>query len=133
VAAALLLYWLSGSLRSHIYTKRRRWLGISRHDIRRLEKRVGRKGSWWPIFGLWAVPVVPGAVISLTGGFVRVPLRTFASATYAGAVINALTYLLIGYAGLEVVAPFGDIELLLAGVFCLAIIGVIIYSLQRKK
>lgn len=131
VAAALLLYWLSESLRAHLYTKRRRWMGISRHDIKRLEKHFTARGSWWAIFTLWAVPVVPGLVISLAGGFMRVPLAIFISATYVGAVINALMYLIIGYVGLEVIAPLGDAELVLIGALCVLIIAAVI--IKRRK
>jgi len=133
VVAALLLYWVSGLLRTYVYSRKRRWLGISRQEIRRLEKRISGKQSWWAIFGLWALPVVPGLLVSLAGGFVRVPLWTFMSATYVGAIINALMYLLIGYFGLEATEPFGNLELILAAVMFAAIISAVIYALRRRK
>jgi len=103
VLAGMLLYWLSSKLRTWIYTKRHSWLGVKRSDIEKAKKRIGQRGSWWSIFALWAIPIVPGAVISLGAGFLQVPRATFVSATYFGSIINALTYLLLGYFGFALV------------------------------
>lgn len=103
VLAGMLLYWLSSKLQTWIYTKRQAWLGVKRRDIELVKKRIGKRGSWWSVFALWAIPVVPGAVISLGAGFLQVPRTTFISATYFGSIINALTYLLLGYFGLVLV------------------------------
>jgi membrane protein DedA with SNARE-associated domain len=101
VLAGVLLYWLSDSLRTWLYTKRRSWLGVRKRDIEVARKKIGDRGSWWSVFVLWVVPVVPGAIISLSAGFMEFPTRSFISATYFGSVINALMYLLVGYFGLQ--------------------------------
>jgi len=101
VLAGLLLYRLSDGLRVRIYKRRRAWLGVTRHDIDKVKRKIGEHGSWWSIFMLWAIPIVPSTVISLGAGFMKIPLPTFMGATYVGSVINALTYLCIGYFGLR--------------------------------
>ena len=102
VLAGLVLYYMSGKLRTWIYTRRQAWLGVSRRDIEKFKKKMGRHGGWWSIFGMWAIPIVPGAVISLGAGFMKIPMPTVITATYFGSIINALTYLLIGYFGLKI-------------------------------
>jgi membrane protein DedA with SNARE-associated domain len=102
VLAGVLLYWLSDNLRTWLYTKRRSWLGVRKHDIEMSRKKLGERGSWWSVFVLWAVPIMPGAIISLSAGFMKFPVKTFISATYFGSIINALMYLLIGYFGLQI-------------------------------
>jgi membrane protein DedA with SNARE-associated domain len=135
VAAALLLYWVSGTVRTKVYAKRRRWLGVSRREVKKMEKRLTSSpaGSWWAIFALWAIPVVPGALISLAGGFVRMPLLIFVSATYIGAVINALTYLFVGYLGLSALAAYDNGELISVGVFFALAVIAIIYTIRKHK
>jgi membrane protein DedA with SNARE-associated domain len=135
VAAALLLYWLSETIRQRVFARRRRWLGVRRRDLQKLERYLNttKSRSWMAIFALWVVPVVPGLLISLAGGFTRMPVGVFASATFAGAIINALIYLVIGYYGLQVVAPFGTNELGLLGGFCALVIVAIIIALRRKE
>ncbi len=102
VLAGVLLYWLSDSLRAWLYTKRRSWLGVRKRDIETARKKLGNRGSWWSVFVLWAVPIVPGAIISLSAGFMKFPMKTFITATYLGSIINALLYLLVGYFGLKI-------------------------------
>ncbi len=102
VLAGLILYWLSDKLRTKIYASKNSWLGIRKQSIEHIRTKLGKQGSWWAVFWLWALPFVPGTLISLTAGFVKVPKPVFISATYFGSIINALTYLLIGYYGLHV-------------------------------
>jgi membrane protein DedA with SNARE-associated domain len=96
VVAGLILYGGAERLSTWLFTKRK-----AKKQLERVRAKLSQKGSWWTIFILWALPVVPSTIISLGAGFVKVPLRTFVTATYAGAIINALTYLLIGYYGLQ--------------------------------
>lgn len=101
VLAGLVVYALSESLYVFLYTKRKSWLGIRKTQVDRLRKKLGAGGGWWTIFIMWALPIVPSTLIPLSAGFVTIPLRTFVTATYAGSIINAFTYLLIGYYGIE--------------------------------
>lgn len=108
VLAGVIVYGLSEKLYAALYAKRKSWLGIRRAQVIRVRQKLGQSGGWWAVFTLWALPLVPSTLIPLSAGFVRIPLRTFITATYAGSVINALTYLLIGYYGLQGVALLGS-------------------------
>ncbi|HSW66844.1 MAG TPA: VTT domain-containing protein [Bacillota bacterium] len=103
VLAGLILYTLSAGASSRLLAKRGRRLGVSKRQIDRVTAKLGTTGSWWAVFWLWALPIVPCILISLAAGFVKVPRATFVSATYVGALINAATFLLIGYYGLHIV------------------------------
>ena len=102
VLAGLILYWLSDKLRTKIYATKGSWLGTRKQSLEHIRTKLGRQGSWWAVIWLWALPFVPGTLISLASGFVKIPKPTFITATYFGSIINALTYLLIGYYGLHV-------------------------------
>ncbi len=101
VLAGLILYGVSAGASSRLLARRGRRFGVRKEQIDRVTTRLGTGGSWWAIFWLWALPVVPCILISLAAGFVKVPRATFITATYAGALVNAATYLLIGYYGLH--------------------------------
>jgi membrane protein DedA with SNARE-associated domain len=101
VLAGLMLYWLSSKLRLWLFAKRQSWFGLKKSQLERAQDKLSKKGGWWAVFSLWALPFVPGTLISLAAGFVKMPTLTFVTATYTGSIINALTYLLIGYYGLD--------------------------------
>ena len=96
VVAGLILYGASERLSTWLFRKPK-----AKKQLERIRTKLSKQGGWWAIFVLWALPVVPSTLISLSAGFVKIPLRTFVTATYAGAIVNALTYLLIGYYGLQ--------------------------------
>jgi membrane protein DedA with SNARE-associated domain len=110
--AALILYGLANKFRGYLYTKRTKWLGVSRKDIEAVHKRLQGRWSWWLWFGARAIPFFPGAPLSVTGGFVRAPLVTYTSAAFLGSSVNAVIYMYIGYMGLRALAALQMLEVL---------------------
>jgi membrane protein DedA with SNARE-associated domain len=108
VLAGLLVYGLSEKLYAAMYSKRQSWLGLKRTKVNRVRKKLGESGGWWAVFTLWALPIVPSTLIPLSAGFVRIPLHTFITATYLGSIVSALSYMLIGYFGLQGLSWLGS-------------------------
>jgi membrane protein DedA with SNARE-associated domain len=103
VLAGLIIYWASDKLRDFLYTKQKSWFGIRQEQLKNVSKKLSNSAGWWAVFALWALPFAPSVVIPLSAGLVKLPLKTFITATYAGSMVNALTYLIIGYYGLQAI------------------------------
>jgi membrane protein DedA with SNARE-associated domain len=126
VLAALILYWLSGKLYSAAYARKTERFGVKRRTVEQFGKKLRGRRTWLAIFSMWAIPIFPGAPISLASGFVKVPIPVFISATFWGSVVNAGFYLYAGYLGLNILESahalnsFGKILALIALITLLA-------------
>jgi uncharacterized membrane protein YdjX (TVP38/TMEM64 family) len=133
VLGALVLYWLSSHLGRYMFARRERWLGLNQAGIDRFRHRLGRGRAWWALFLMWAIPIFPGAPISLAGGFINLRLSTFISATFWGSIVNGCFYLYLGYAGLHVASgSSGLTSIVNLLVFCL-LGGGFIWLLRRAS
>lgn len=138
VPAAALLYWLAATLRGRVFKGRKQWLGIRQKDIESFRKQLGARRSWWMLFLMWAIPIFPGAPISLASGFVRFPLLAFVTATFFGSIINAGLYLVIGYLGLKALKILQVMELAGQFIAIAVLVAVLVwlawrYNKKRKK
>lgn len=112
VPAAMILYVLAAKLRDRLFARRKQWFRVSRADIQRVHKKLNSGNqSWWILMAAWAMPLVPGAPISLACGFIRLKLDIFATATFVGSVFNALFYLYVGYFGIRALELLAALEL----------------------
>lgn len=131
-AASLILYSLANTFRDFLYAKRNKWLGVRKQDIQAIHERLQGRWSWWLWFGARAIPFFPGAPLSVTGGFVRAPLATYATATFAGSSVNAIIYMYIGYMGLQALAALQVIGVL-GYITALTLILVLIIWLSKRR
>lgn len=116
VAGGSLLYWLAYHLESAIFRKRALF-GLTHKDIVKLSKQLGNRRKsrrvWLILFTFQALPIFPGTLLSAGSGFIKIDYRVFATATFFGSIVNALFYLLIGYAGIqatEYLSRFGTLS-----------------------
>lgn len=133
VLGALILYWLAGRLQEAVYARRTSWLGVSRPTVERLRSRLDHPRAWWTLFSMWAIPIVPGGPISVMCGFVKMPLMTFVTATFAGSAVGSAFYLYLGYLGVNAVAAWEEYGLLggVAGALLLA--GAVVWLVRRSR
>jgi membrane protein DedA with SNARE-associated domain len=101
VIGGIVLYWIANASRGWLFTKRKQIFGITPKDVERFRNHFSGKQEWWALFTMWAVPILPGAPLSLGSGLIRLPMWVFITATFAGSVINASCYIYIGYFGLK--------------------------------
>lgn len=131
VAASAILYVLANKFRGYLFNKRHTWFGVSLADVEQFRKKLNGRWGWLTVFTAWALPIFPGAPLSLTCGFVRIPFWTFITATYFGSIINAVIYMYIGYYGLRALATLNVLEFVGQVAVLLAIIIGLVWAYRR--
>lgn len=95
-------YFLGDKLEDLFIPKAKKWFGISHQDLENIGKRF--VGHHWKdggvLFLLRLLPPFPTTPVSITAGIIKMDLRVFLLATYAGNFFKDLLYLYIGYAGI---------------------------------
>lgn len=95
-------YFLGDKLEDFFVKKVTRWFGVRHQDLENIGKRF--VGHHWKdggtLFLLRLIPPFPTTPVSITAGIIKMDLRVFLLATYAGNFLKDLVYLYIGYAGL---------------------------------
>ena len=99
---AWLYYFLGDKLEDLLVRPITKYLGIRHEDIENIGARF--VGHHWKdggvLFLLRLLPPFPTTPVSLAAGIIKMDLRVFLAATYAGNFFKDLLYLYAGYAGL---------------------------------
>ena len=99
---AWLYYFLGDKLEDLLIGRIGRFLGVTHKEIESIGKRF--QGHHWKdgglLFFLRVIPFVPTTPVSLAAGIIKLDLRIFLVATYAGNFVKDLFYIYAGYAGL---------------------------------
>ncbi len=99
---AWLYYVIGDKLEDILIPRATRWFGIRHEDLENIGKRF--VGHHWKdggvLFFLRMLPPFPTTPVSIVAGMIKMDLRVFLLATYAGNFFKDLVYLYIGYAGL---------------------------------
>ncbi len=99
---ACLFYFLGDAVEDMAVPRFGKYIGVSHEDLEHFGGHF--KGTWKDeiiLLVLRSIPVMPSTPISLVCGILKINLRTFLVATYIGFFIRNLTFMLIGYTGLE--------------------------------
>jgi membrane protein DedA with SNARE-associated domain len=95
-------YFVGDKLEDFFMPKATSWFGVKHEDLQNIGKRF--VGHHWKdggvLFLLRLLPPFPTTPVSLVAGMIKMDLRVFLLATYAGNFFKDLVYLYIGYAGL---------------------------------
>ncbi|HEU5186975.1 MAG TPA: VTT domain-containing protein [Candidatus Saccharimonadales bacterium] len=112
ICGACIVYWLADTLEGIIFAKGRRFFGTSHDDVEALGKQLGAKPArdWAVLFFMNAIPIFPGAFLSLACGFIKVRFDLFITATFAGTSISAAFFLYLGYLGLHALEQLDNLE-----------------------
>lgn len=99
---AWLYYVLGDKLEDVLIGKIGKFFGVTHRDIESIGQRF--TGHHWKdggtLFVLRLLPFVPTTPVSLASGIIKLDVRVFLAATYAGNFLKDLGYLYLGYAGL---------------------------------
>jgi len=99
---AWIYYFLGDKLEDLFIPKATKWFGIKHEDLENIGKRF--VGHHWKdggvLFLLRIFPPFPTTPVSIAAGIIKMDLRVFLLATYAGNFFKDLLYLYIGYAGI---------------------------------
>lgn len=141
VLGGSILYWLAHRI-EHAILGKRKIFGLTHKDILHLSQQLGDRDKTWRVwlilFVLHSLPVFPGTLLSAGSGFVKIRYNIFATATFAGSMVNAVIYIWLGYMGLQAAQHLEDIGWLTNIVTIAVIIALIIWygiwhSKHRKK
>lgn len=95
-------YFVGDKLEDLFMPKATQWFGIKHEDLENIGKRF--VGHHWKdggvLFLLRILPPFPTTPVSLVAGIIKMDIRVFLVATYAGNFFKDLFYLYMGYAGL---------------------------------
>ncbi len=99
-----LLYFFADKLEDIMFGGGRKFFGYTHKEIETYGKQLAKNSgvkSWLLLFGMHALPVFPGTLLSLGSGFIRLPFSIFASATLLGSAVVATFFLYLGYSGVQ--------------------------------
>lgn len=135
IAGAVILYWLADKFEDRLLVNGRRFFGMSHQDVERFGRRLGRAGKrdWIVLFLMNAVPIFPAAVFSLACGFVKVKYRMFLACTFFGTMVNALFYLVLGYAGFRTAEALQNVETATQILGGLCVVGIGVWIIRKRK
>lgn len=104
IIGSVFYYVLGDKLEDVVVRKFGKYLGVTHGQVEGLGNRFS--GAWRDgitLFFLRLLPFMPTTPVSLACGIIRMPLRTFVVATFAGNFVKDFFYLLIGYMGLAAI------------------------------
>lgn len=133
LAAALLLYSLSSRLESWLLTNNRSFMGITHTSVVQVSKYITKfRHTWLVLLAMNGLPIFPTAILSLSCGFLKIPLRTFAIATFFGTIINSFIYMSLSFAGAHSIDAAEDLQSVGQIIGILLAIALAIYLLKKK-
>ena len=112
-----------------------KYITISWHDIEQLQARL-EKNNWDEtfIFTAWVVPIIPSGLLAIFGGVTRIPVKRYASLTFAGTFFKSIIMGLIGWGAGELILRYADvIERFQTGIGVLVVLGIIGFVYYRKS
>ncbi|MDP3957435.1 MAG: VTT domain-containing protein [bacterium] len=129
---AWLYYFLGDKLEDLLIKPVTKYLGIRHEDIQNIGRRF--TGHHWKdggvLFLLRLLPPFPTTPVSLAAGIIKMDLRVFLAATYAGNFFKDLIYLYAGYVGLtKLHTLWRKIEAIKFGVDILVALLIIVFLL----
>lgn len=127
---AWLYYFVGDRLEDMLVRPVARYFGVKHEEIESIGRRF--TGHHWKdggaVFLLRALPFIPALPVSIAAGVIKMDVRVYLLATYAGNFFKDLFYLYIGYVGLaKLHTLWRKIETVKFGVDILVAIGIIAF------
>jgi len=121
-----------------VIKKFHRFLDVEWLEVEKMGDKFGKgKKTWWSIFILRVIPVVPMSLISLAAGVLRLSWKKYGIATFLGAIPRAY---ILGYAGwfvgnafFSVADQLDTIESYVSALIVLIAILLLYYHHKNKK
>jgi len=137
ILASMILYLVADKAEDWLFGKGRRLFGVTHQKLESYGERFsGKRRDFFVLFLLNAVPVLPTSLLSLTCGFIKIRFSFFVWATYFGSAVNAVCYMSIGYAGIQIASGLRHFELAsqIAAITVVAsLLGWFIYLRFKKR
>jgi membrane protein DedA with SNARE-associated domain len=134
---ALLLYYV-GLWGGKLFVDRfQGYLGFSWRDVEWMGQKITGRGAAATLFLMRALPIVPLSLVSLVGGVLKMPLKTFLVWTFLGSIPRCYLLAYLGWqlgAGALVWAQgVNRLETLMSVTFAAVLVGVVLYLRHRVR
>ncbi|HCM43276.1 MAG TPA: hypothetical protein DIS66_08215 [Candidatus Omnitrophica bacterium] len=99
---AWFVYFVADKMEDVVIDKFGKFLGVSHEEVEGIGKKM--KGNWKDLlvlFVLRALPIVPSTPVSVVSGIIKVKMRVYLIATFAGNFFRNLFYIYVGYSGIS--------------------------------
>jgi len=106
---AWVIYFIADKMEDVVVDKFGKFLGVSHEEVEGIGKKM--KGNWRDLlvlFVLRALPIVPSTPVSVVSGIIKVKMRVYLIATFAGNFFRNLFYIYVGYSGLSALEAMMD-------------------------
>lgn len=135
--AAWILY-IVGDKAEHIIVPRfGKMLGVSHKEVEKISNRLNQ--GWKDLIVLFiarAVPVIPTTPVSIMCGVLKINIKTYLIASFAGTLVRSALFLFLGYFGLisyeKMFGEWGTLEATVNIVLVISAVGLYIWY-KRKK
>ncbi len=98
---AWFIYFVADKMEDVVIEKFGKFLGVSHEQVEAIGKKM--KGNWKDLLALFvlrALPVVPSSPVSAVCGIIKVEMRIYLIATFAGNFFRNFFYIYVGYSGI---------------------------------
>lgn len=121
-----------------VIKKFHRFLDVEWLEVEKTGKKFGKgRKTWYSIFILRVIPIVPMSLVSLAAGILRLSWKKYGVATFLGSIPRAY---ILGYAGwfvgnafFEIALQLDTIEGIISGLIVIFAIGLLYYHHKKKK
>lgn len=135
VCGAAIVYWLADKFEDLLFNRGRPFFGATHKDVEQLGKKLTGKPArdWALLFLMNAIPIFPGAFLSLACGFIKVRFDLFITGTFVGTTISAAFFLYLGYLGVKTLAQLNNLELATQIVGIIIGIALLVWVFKKYK
>ncbi len=99
---AWIIYFIADKLEDVIVGKFGRFFGVSHKEVEQVGKYFnGTRKDGLILFVLRALPIVPSSPVSAVSGILKINMRAYIFATFAGNFFRNLVYIYLGYSGVS--------------------------------
>lgn len=132
--ASLILYFFSDKAEDFFVNKFGSALKISRKEIENIGKHFNNtRRDGLLLFVLRAVPLFPGAPVSILCGIIKLNLKTYISASFLGTVVKNLIYIYAGVLSLNYLESFRDSYGVIENIGYILLIGLVLYFVAKHQ
>ena len=138
VLGAWAVYFLGDKAEHFIVPRFGRAIGVTHKEIEQLSNRLNKDWKDFIILFLArAIPIFPTTPVSLICGILKINIKTYLLATFAGTWIRSMFFLYFGYAGLlsyeKLNDNFANTQAIVQILLLALLAGAYVYYKMRKK
>lgn len=102
--ASYIYYVLADVVEDILVPRFGKYIGVTHADVELMGAKLSaRRGDWWLLFSLRAIPIIPSVPVSVVAGLIKIDRNLFLSTTFVGTSVKNLLYLVVGFFGLDAV------------------------------